>query len=84
MRYGSPAVTARGGGGRGGHDGVRGALTRYGAVVKRPGDDGKTVVIEGALWGRVRRERGGKDGGVGCGEVRRGWGAFYRCRVGGR
>jgi hypothetical protein len=32
----------------------------------------------------LRRERGGKEGGVGCSEVRRGRGAFYRCRGGGR
>jgi hypothetical protein len=32
----------------------------------------------------LRRERGGKEGGVGCGEMRRGPGAFYRCRGGGR
>jgi hypothetical protein len=49
--YGSPAVAARGGGGRGGRGGVGGALTRDGAVVKRPGDSGKAVAIEGARWG---------------------------------
>jgi hypothetical protein len=35
---------------------------------------------EGELW----HERGGKEGGVGCGEVRRSQGTFYRCRGGGR
>jgi hypothetical protein len=34
----------------------------------------------GELWS----ERGGKEGGVGCGEVRHDQGAFYRCRGGGR
>jgi hypothetical protein len=34
--------------------------------------------------GELRHERGGKEGGVGCGEVRHGRGAFYRCRGGGR
>jgi hypothetical protein len=53
MRYGSPAVTTRGGEGRGGRDGVRGALTGDGVMVKRPGDSGKAVVIEGALWRRA-------------------------------
>jgi hypothetical protein len=32
----------------------------------------------------VRCERLGKEGGVGCGEIRCGRGAFYRCRGGGR
>jgi hypothetical protein len=34
--------------------------------------------------GELRCEKGRKEGGVGCGEVRRGRGAFYRCRGGGR
>jgi hypothetical protein len=34
--------------------------------------------------GELLHERGGKEGGVGCGGVRRGWGAFYRCQGGGR
>jgi hypothetical protein len=34
----------------------------------------------GELW----HERGGKEGGVGCGEVRCYRGAFYRCQGGGR
>jgi hypothetical protein len=34
--------------------------------------------------GELRRERGGKEGGVGCGEVRHDRGTFYRCRGGGR
>jgi hypothetical protein len=37
--------------GRGGHDGVGGALIGDGAAVKRPGDGGKAVVIEGTQWG---------------------------------
>jgi hypothetical protein len=49
--YDSPAVAARGGGGRGGHGGVGGALTGDGAVVKQPGDGGKAVVIEGSWRG---------------------------------
>jgi hypothetical protein len=50
-RYGSPVVVVRGGGGRGGCSGVRGALTGDGAGVKRPGDGGIAVAIEGARWG---------------------------------
>jgi hypothetical protein len=34
--------------------------------------------------GELHHERGGKEGGVGCGEMRRGQGAFYRCRGGAR
>jgi hypothetical protein len=49
----SPVVTVRGGGGRGGRGGVRGALTRDGAAVKRPSDSGKAMVIEGGRWGRA-------------------------------
>jgi hypothetical protein len=49
--YDSPAVAARGGGGRGGHGGVGGALTGDGAAVKQPGDGGKAVVIEGSWRG---------------------------------
>jgi hypothetical protein len=30
---------------------VGGALSRDGAAVKRPGDSGKAVAIEGARWG---------------------------------
>jgi hypothetical protein len=67
--YGSPAVTVRGGGGRGGRGGVRGALTGDRAAVKRPGDGGKAVAIEGAQWGRAPVS----------GVVRRGRGTFYRC-----
>jgi hypothetical protein len=52
-RYGSSVVAARGGGGRGGRGGVRGALTGDGAAVKRPSDGGKVVAIEGARWGRA-------------------------------
>jgi hypothetical protein len=49
-RYVSPAVAARGGGGSGGRGGVGGALTGDRAVMKRPGDNGKVVVIEGTQW----------------------------------
>jgi hypothetical protein len=38
------------------------------------------VRVGGELW----HERGQKEGGVGCGEVRHGRGAFHRCRGGGR
>jgi hypothetical protein len=34
--------------------------------------------------GELQCERGGKEGGVMSGEVRRSRGAFYRCRWGGR
>jgi hypothetical protein len=47
-RYSSPEVTARGGGGRGGHGSVGGALTGDGATVKWSGDGSKAVAIEGA------------------------------------
>jgi hypothetical protein len=68
-RYGSPVVTARGGGGRGGRGGVGGALTGDGAAVKRPGDGGKAVAIEGARWGRdPALERKGGQCGVRRGE----------------
>jgi hypothetical protein len=86
MRYGSPPVAVSGGGGRWGRGGGGRALTGDGAAVKQPGDDGKaaaaaTMVRSG---GELRCERGGKEGGVVCGEMRRGRGAFYRCRGGGK
>jgi hypothetical protein len=40
------------------------------------GQRGGVATVEGARWG--------KEGGVGCGEMRHGRGAFYRCRGGGR
>jgi hypothetical protein len=49
--YGSPAVAARGGGGRGGHGGVGGALTGDRAAMKWLGDDGKAEASEGVRWG---------------------------------
>jgi hypothetical protein len=64
-RYGSPAFATRGGGGRGGHGGVGGALTEDGVAVKRPGDSGKAVAIEGVRWGRAPardRRKGGRCG----------------------
>jgi hypothetical protein len=69
-----------GGGGRGGRGG---ALTGDRAAVKWSGDGGKVAVTK-ARGGEVQCERGGKEGGVGCGEMRRSWGAFYKCRGGGR
>jgi hypothetical protein len=65
------------GGGRRG-----GALTRDGATVKRPGVGCKAAVMKARGRDEHRRERGGKEGSVGCGEMRRGWGAFYKCRGG--
>jgi hypothetical protein len=50
-RHGSLVVVMRGGGGRGVHGGVGGALTGDGATVKQPGDGGKAVVIEGVRLG---------------------------------
>jgi hypothetical protein len=79
-RYGSPPVPVRGGGGRGRHSGAGGALTGDGAAVKRPGDGGKAAAMKVLGGGELRRERGGKEGGVGCSEMRRDRGAFYRCR----
>jgi hypothetical protein len=61
-RYGLRMVAARGGGRRGGHDGAGGALTRDGAVVKRPGDGGKAAVMKARGGGELRRERGGRCG----------------------
>jgi hypothetical protein len=55
-------VTARGEGGRGGRGGVGGNRTGDGAAVKRPGDDGKAVVIEGTLWGRAPAYERRKEG----------------------
>jgi hypothetical protein len=82
-RYGSPLVAVRVGGGRGGRGGARGALTGDRAAVKRPGDGGKAAATKVCGGGELRRERGGKEGGVGCGEMRCGRGAFYWCRGGG-
>jgi hypothetical protein len=78
-RYGSLAVAMRGGGGRGGHGG---ALTGGEAAVKRSGDGGKAAAMKARGGDELRCERGGKEGGVGCGEMRRDRGAFYRCRRG--
>jgi hypothetical protein len=50
--------------------------------VKRPGDGGKAAVMKARGGDELWCERGGKEGGVGCGEMRRGQGAFYRCRAG--
>jgi hypothetical protein len=82
--YGSLAVAVRGGGGRGGCGGARGDHTEDGAAVKRPGDGGKVAGKKARGGGELWRERGGKEGGVGCGEMRRDRGAFYKCRLGGR
>jgi hypothetical protein len=64
-RYASPMVATRGGGGRGGRGGDEGALTGDRAAVKRSGDGGKAVVIEGAQWGQApvqERRKGGRCG----------------------
>jgi hypothetical protein len=45
-----------------------------------PGAGGKMAAIKTRSGDELQRKRGGKEGGVGCGEMRRGWGAFYRCR----
>jgi hypothetical protein len=68
-RYGSPTIAMKGRGGRGGRNGAWGALTGDEAVVKQPGDDGKTVMMTAHGGGDLRCERGGKEGGVGCGEA---------------
>jgi hypothetical protein len=70
----------RGGGGRGERGGAGGALTGDGAAVKRPGDGGKMAVMKACGGDELRRERGGKEDSVGCSVMRRGQGAFYRCR----
>jgi hypothetical protein len=84
MCYGSPAIAARGRGGRGGRGGAGGALTGDGAAVKRSSDGGNAATTKAHGGGKLRCKRGGKEGGVGCGELRRDQGAFYRCRGGGR
>jgi hypothetical protein len=45
-RYGSPAAAVRGGGGRGGCGGARGALTGDEVAVKWPGDGGKATAMK--------------------------------------
>jgi hypothetical protein len=84
MCYGSPMIAARGRGGRGGRGGAGGALTGDGAAVKRSSDGGNAATTKAHGGGKLRCKRGGKEGGVGCGELRRDQGAFYRCRRGGR
>jgi hypothetical protein len=81
-RYGSPVVAVRGGGGRGGCGGARGALTGDEVAVKWPGDGGKATAMKVRGGDELRCERGGKEGGVGCSEMRHGRGAFYRCQGG--
>jgi hypothetical protein len=76
--YGSPAFAARGGGGRGEHGGAGGSLTGDGAAVKRPGDSGKMAAMKARSGDELQHKRGGKEGGVGCGEMRRDRGGFYR------
>jgi hypothetical protein len=49
----------------------RGALTRDGAAVKRPGDGGKAAAMKVHGVGELWRERGGNDCCVGCSEMRR-------------
>jgi hypothetical protein len=78
-RDGSPAATASGRGGRGERGGAGGALTRDGAAVKRLGDGGKMAAMKARGGDELRCERGGKEGVVGCGEMRRSRGAFYMC-----
>jgi hypothetical protein len=53
-------------------------------VVKRSSDGGKAAAMKAHGGGVLRCEKSGKEGGVGCDEVRCGWGAFYRCPGGGR
>jgi hypothetical protein len=59
-RYGSPAVDVRGGGGRVGCSGARGALTGDGVAVKRPSDGGKAVAMKGRGGDEFHCERRGK------------------------
>jgi hypothetical protein len=68
-------------------DSVHGPWTMFGlgprwTAVVRSGDGGKAAAMKVRGGDELRHERGGKDGGVGCGEMRRGRGAFYRCRGG--
>jgi hypothetical protein len=52
--------------------------------MRQLGDEAARQRLKAHGGDELRRERGGKEGGVGCGEVRHGRGAFYRCRGGGR
>jgi hypothetical protein len=63
-----------------GRGGAGGALTGDGKAVKWSGDGGKAAAMKARGGDELRCERGGKEGGVGCGEMRRGRGDFYRCR----
>jgi hypothetical protein len=47
--------------------------------MKRLGDGGKATAKKARSGDELQCERGGKEGGVGCGEMRCGRGAFYRC-----
>jgi hypothetical protein len=47
--------------------------------MKRLGNGGKAAAKKARSGDELQCERGGKEGGVGCGEMRRGRGAFYRC-----
>jgi hypothetical protein len=53
-------------------------------ATRRPSDGAVRRRLKARDGDELRRERGGKEGGVGCGEMRHDRGAFYRCRVGGR
>jgi hypothetical protein len=71
-RYSSLTVAVRGRGGRGRHDGAMGALIGDGAAVKRSGNSGKAAAMKARGGDELRCEKVGKEGGVGCGEMRHG------------
>jgi hypothetical protein len=68
--------------GRGRGSGARGS--RLGPHQRVSCDKATRQRLKAHSGGGLRRERGGKEGGVGCGEVRCGRSTFYRCRGGGR
>jgi hypothetical protein len=53
-------------------------------ATRRPGDGAVQRRLKARGGDELRRKRGGKEGGVRCGEMRHDRGAFYGCRGGGR
>jgi hypothetical protein len=68
--------------GRGRGSGARGSY--LGPHRRVSGDEAVQQLLKARGGGELWHERGGKEGGVACGEVRCGLGAFYRCQGGGR
>jgi hypothetical protein len=53
-------------------------------ATRQPGDEVKRRRLKAHGGGELQCEKGGREGGLGCDEVRRDRGTFYRCRGGGR